>query len=201
MNLGLSLGLTRVAGGGAAISQLVQGATAGWFLDPAGNVPANTSKIEFQASINLPASFPASYVFSATSTSIEAALQANGSVTGRIEDGTGATMLNTTMAPSGTVVAGVWQDWIFIGDQSAEELTLSIGGSSTTTAFTGTSNGSFQTARPVSVGARSTGTLALPDGTQIRDIKIYFDDVLHKEISNIAAEANADAWHQGGDFT
>jgi hypothetical protein len=202
--LGLGLGQQVVSGGAAPVAgPLIQGATAGYFLDDT-NVPASTTRMQFKGKLKFPTGATLTGVrpFSAVSTSIEAAIQNDGSVNITVEDGTGtAVMSNVQVAPASTVVLDSEQTWDIDVNHVTEEAIVSIGASSTTTAFTVSGNGVFQTIRRVGFLARSGGTYAVPENTEARDLEVYFNGALHKAISNDPATANADTWHQGGNFT
>ncbi|MBV7258276.1 hypothetical protein [Erythrobacter crassostreae] len=181
---------------------LVQGSTAGYFVDPS-NVPSGTARLTFRGRFRFPtASLSGGRLFSQESTGCDFNLQNDGSVRAGVEDGTGAKMLNNDLIlPAGTIVANQWLDIEFDVDQLAGQAIVSVNGSTTTTAFTGAgSNGLFQSSREVSFLATSGGGGAVPQGTEIADLEVDFDGVLHKAISNAAVNANSDNWHRGGEF-
>lgn len=204
MNLGLCLGLSGSQGAGEVADQfLTQGATPGYFLDPS-NVPASTSRITFRGTFTFAGSVPnLDKLFTQVSTGCDLETLSDGRLRAVVEDGTGAKMINSAVvAPSGSITADTEHSIVFDVDQVAETCTITIdGGTPVVTAFTSTSNGVFQSNRAVTFLALSGGSSSVPAGTLIKDLSVDFNGTLHKAISNDATEANADAWHQGGNFT
>jgi hypothetical protein len=184
---------------------LVQGATAGYFVDPA-NVPSGTSRITFRGKIKLP-SLPATAgvaprLFTQESTGCDLWVGTTGGLFATVEDSGGVARLNGfVLAGAGTIDAGVEHDIIFDVDQAANEVRLTVDGVLTTTAFTTSGSGTFQSNREVSFLATTAGATPVPSGTEFRDLSVEFNGTLRKAIPNNAALANADAWHRGGDFT
>lgn len=206
MNFRMTLGITNQSVAENVVEEieaLIQDTIPGYFVDT-DTPPAATSRIRMTGNLKFPAGADLTSVrpFSAVSTSMELLVDNDGSATLTVEDGTGAKMLlNAEVVPVGTIVLDQAQDYDILVDQIAEEAVVTIGGVTTTTAFIASSNGSFQTNRAVGFLGRSTGANTVPENTEIKNLEVYFNDILYKTIPNTAAEANADPWHQGGNFT
>lgn len=180
---------------------LEQGNPIGYFRDPS-NVPAGTTRITGRGKFYFPDNIVhGRRLFAQVSTACDLLVQANGSLRATIEDGTGAKMLNNhEVAPAGSIIPDTWLDIIFDVDQVNGVAQVSINSFSGTTSFTGASNGVFQSNRAFLFLAGANGITPIPAGTRIADLSVDFNGILHKQISNLAAVANADAWHLGGDF-
>lgn len=193
----------------AAASTFTTVAGGPYFVDPA-NVPANTTRIEFEARLSLvayPAAGVTSRLFAQESTGCDLLITTNGGGTattwGRsIEDGTGV-----IQSTGDTLVDLPALDTMFTvvydADLSAGTVDIIVNGSTvfsdTFTAATPT----FQTAREISFLGTSAGGNLMPIGTEVEYLRAYFTTsgvrTLRKEIAGDAAAVNADLWKFGSD--
>ena len=181
---------------------LVQGTTAGYFVDPA-NVPAGTTRITFRAKIRLPAGFTVHNLFTQESTGCDLQIRnSQGALNATVEDGTAAkTLFDAAVGPeTNRLLANTWHDVVFEVDQAAQEVRCTVDGVTRITPFTSPGNGVFQVGREVSFLASTAGANPVPPGTQFAELSVDFNGVRHKTISNDAATANADPWKRGGSF-
>ena len=189
-----------------ASQYLIQGATAGYFVDPV-NVPSGTSRITFRAKIRMPSGASTSNLFTQESTGCDLQLDVSGTTgailgRGTVEDSLGAKRLfNATIITSAFgLVANTWYDLEFDVDLVAGTATATANGvSNTLTLDPGTTT--FQTTREVSFLANTAGLAPIPAGAFVADMSVDFNGVRRKTISNDAAVANADAWKRSGSFT
>lgn len=199
---GFEENLTITTGKADPTAWLVNGATAGYFVDPS-NVPASTNVITWKGRFYFPTSVPNNVDFyTQESGGFTGNLLSSGLIRGTVEDGTGTNLMSAvTIAAGGSIVADTWQDIEIEVNQTTEEVTVTIDNVPTVTSFTTSGNGVFQSNREVSFLANTSGANAIPNGTRVADLEVEFDGVSHKTISNDATVANADAWHNGGSFT
>jgi hypothetical protein len=180
---------------------LVQAATTGYFVDPV-NLPSGTSRITFRGKFKLPSLSGLPRLFTQESTGCDLWVGSAGQLFATIETGGGVVVLGSaTVAPSGSIIVGSWHSIEFDVDQVAGEVRVTVDGVLTTTAFTTAGTGLFQGGRELSFLALTSGANPVPAGTEVADLSVDLNGVLHKAISNDATTANADAWHRGGDFT
>jgi hypothetical protein len=196
----------------AAVSFTLSG-TGPYFVDPA-NVPANTTRIEFEAKISLADYPPSSQInlFTQESTGCDLLILSAGggtSATWRmiVKDGSNAIVINSTGAGNTGVTLPALSTWFtvkFDADFGAGTARILIDGAQVfSTALTGT--GVFLSNREISFFATTAGGAPLRSGTQIEYVEAYFTTSgvrsLRKRIEGNAATVNADAWKQGGNAT
>ncbi|MCE6967566.1 putative Ig domain-containing protein [Cereibacter sphaeroides] len=184
--------------------------TGPYFLDPA-NLPANTTRIEYEMKLRL-ASFPTSgYVlpFAQVSTGCDLRLSSTGGGTGGawnvvVEDGTGLAVVNVSTGVA-VPAAGTWFTVKLDVNQAAKTAALLVNGVTvwSTSGFAG--NGVFQSNRALSIGAASGGLQPLRAGTDIEYAEIHLTTgglrSLRKRVAGAAATVNADPWKAGADAT
>jgi hypothetical protein len=201
---------TSFATDAAAPSFFTMGASGPYFVDPA-NVPASTTVIEYEFKFRIPTGVTLganSFIATQESTGFDLRLSpSNGRQIDllKIEDGTGATMLGVT-AMATNLPLDTWLVGTAVADQVAQTLVWALTGyAGATVAFTGSSNGVFQTGREISFLATTAGGSIVSEGVQFEYVRAYFTTsgvrTLRKEIAGDAAAVNADAWKQGGNAT
>jgi hypothetical protein len=186
----------------APSAYLIQGATAGYFLDTV-NPPAGTNRITFRGKFWFPATgWSSCKPFAQVSTGCDLTIFPTGVSTVTVEDGTGAKMLtNATATSGGGIPMAQWVTLVFDVNMVSQAAALNLNGTTYTIPFATSGNGVFQTSNRVSFLAVSNGTLAVPAGTLFADLSVDFNGTLRKTIANVAAAANADVWKQGGSLT
>lgn len=191
----------------------VQGTAGPYYIDPS-NVPSNTEAIRYKMKFR----FPTGSLTGATNTYYLLAAQEsqgfdvrafnNGGTWNlqvqKVEDGTGATMISQSMLDD-PLDFDTWYTMDILADQAANELVWTRdGGAANTVAFSGASNGVFQSTRELSLASSSAGSFILPVGVEIEYLEIYLRPVggsesLHKRID--ATNVNTDPWKAGTDAT
>ena len=193
------------------------GADGPYFVDPS-NVPANTTRIEFEAKIRL-GGYPTSSnnnLFTQASTGCDLLI---GSYDGGsyakwkigVEDGTGTNMVSATTGRSNVPSLNTWFTVKYDVDQVAQTAKIYIDGTLTdTVAFSSTPTAAyFQTARNVSFFASTGGAAPLGRAgaapINVEYAEVYFTTggvrSLRKRIAGNAATVNADAWKTGTSAT
>ncbi|MDJ0979374.1 MAG: hypothetical protein QNI87_12680 [Erythrobacter sp.] len=213
VTLDLSLNLmaqsVRLTSSSIPTQWLVQGATTGWFADP-DFIDPGTVRLVQEMKIFFPGAIPggATRLFSSRSTGSDIEMFPAGSLAATVEDDTGAKLLNRgVVAPNGTMVPDQWQTLRTEIDHANNRITRTVDGVSQDVPFDAASSGAFSTFEKFSFLARATdGQAPVATGTLIADMSLQLFDVdgnllRSKTISNDASVANADAWHNGGDFT
>lgn len=182
-------------------SWLVQDATTGYFLDP--NFPPAASVQEFRGTFYFPTGTLSNGQTLFCQEGGGARLETWGNGFRLLaEDGTGTLVIGgTTVYQDGNVVEGAWLDVIFIVDHAEKEVRLTVDNNLETIPFTTAGNGVIQTNREHLFLARDGGANTTVTSVRAADLELYLDGALRKAISNTASTANADAWHQGGNFT
>lgn len=184
------------------IDRLVMPSPAGYFVSTTGSGSGTTS-LSFSGKYNFPSITNGMLLVGGVSDPVRLAVLSDGSLTLTVEASNGVNALLTEpVAPAGSITTGAEIEVLLEVDYTAETATVTIdGGTPIVTAFTTAGTGFASSSRLYSLLASNTGTNALPAGTVFRDLAMHRNGVLFKSISNSASVANADAWHQGGNFT
>jgi len=184
-----------------ATGALVVPATSAYFQDPS-NIPASTSRITFRGTFNLPslsASSPGTALFNSISTPMRLTVQADGAINARVEDSTGAALIDAQVAPAGTFTVNTDHAIVFDGNLATNTVTVTVNGTNYSNTLT-TGTGVFPTSRAVQFLSGGAAPL-VPSGSIISNLSVDYNGTQRKAISNDAATANADAWHVGANFT
>lgn len=185
-----------------AIERLVMPSPAGYFVSTTGSGSGTTS-LSFSGKYNFPSITNGMLLIGGVSDPVVLAVLSDGSMTLTVEASNGVNVLLTEpVAPAGSITTGTEIEVLLAIDYTAETATVTInGGTPIVTAFTTAGTGFASSSRLYSLLASNTGTNALPAGTVFRDLTMHRNGALFKAISNDAATANADSWHQGTNFT
>lgn len=180
---------------------LVQGATAGYFFDPA-NVPANSTRITFRGKLYWPQGTFSNgqRPFNINSTGCDLALLGNGTFQVTVEDSSFQKKLLAHTVPGVTLEEDTWYTIVFDVDQIAETATVTVNGIVQSIAFTASSSGTFQTGQKIGLLGASSGAFTVKPGVRAADLSVEINGSPHKTISNSPNEANADPWHAGSDL-
>jgi hypothetical protein len=194
----------------AAAAFFTTAATGPYFLDPA-NVPANTTRIEFETAITIN-SYPTSgftLVFAQESLGCDLRLASLGGGTGaewrlNIKDSSNTVLVSNVDTLVDLPALGTRMVVKVDADFGAGTARLLIDGSQVfSTALVGT--GSFLSSREISFLAGSNGGSPVGAGHQVEYLEAYFTTsgtrTLRKRIEGNAATVNADPWKLGANAT
>lgn len=168
--------------------------TGGWFADT-GNVGVEAETLRFKGKFRFTAS-SAGALFALSGGRFLLDKTTAGKFRATVRDSDNTLLLNSVTFDVATVADGVWCEIDVTASFLTDTVTLTVdGGTPEAEALSDHGTGKFPSNRYLLVGATiNTGTNALPAGTEIADLEIYVDGVLHKSISNTATTANADGW-------
>jgi len=179
------------------------------FVDP-NNVPANTSRIRHTASLR-PTSAMAGHsgvrlLFGQESQGMDVSIRPNASdfdiLLTKIEDSSRAKLGGST-ASIYSAPYGVWSDFEFDADLTANTFTLSVNGSVVHTETLTAGTGTFQANRELSALSNSSGVLQMFTGLDVKHLEMFLTtdglETSHKVITGDAATVNIDPWKIGDD--
>jgi hypothetical protein len=177
--------------------------------DPA-NLAAGTTLLDFNFKFLMPSAPSSAFaLIGQSTTALKFEITTARKLTIQVKDSatnavfTAAKTLKDSLGNDVVLPFGEWVDFAGVIDHTGQIVAVTINGvAHPDLPFDTPGTGSQRSGTPIMLGSEATsGTVVWPAGTQVADVSIYRNGVLHVALPNDATSLNADAWQAGADAT